>query len=235
MTATEAPVTGARRRTLEAIFRHPVAHNLEWSEVVALFGKLGQVHEQSNNEYAFELAGQRHLMRKPHTKDLTSDAVLELRHFIMQAGMSPEHASEAAPQPTPGAPDLLIVVDHHGARIFEVDVASADASAHVIRPYDPHHFLHHLMHKDQSRERGQRAPEEPAYYEKIAAAAARAGRILVVGHGTGNSDAALHLVAYLKAHHRETYQRIGRQISADLSAITSPQLLVLARESLSDG
>ena len=29
-------VTGGRRRTLESIFHHPSAHNLEWSDVVAL-------------------------------------------------------------------------------------------------------------------------------------------------------------------------------------------------------
>jgi hypothetical protein len=227
-----ASLTASSRRTLEAIFRHPLAHSLEWSDVLALFGKLGKVDEHANNEFVFELAGQRHLMRKPHTKDLTSDAVLELRHFIMRTGFSPERPSEAETLPVPAAPDLMIVVDHHGAKIFQIDLASDEASEHVIRPYDPHNFLHHLAHKDQSRERGQRAPEEPSYYEKIAEAVALGGRIVVVGHAIGNSNAADHLVEFLKAHHHETYYRVVREISADLSAITPPQLLELARQVL---
>jgi phosphoheptose isomerase len=88
------------------------------------------------------------------------------------------------------------------------------------------------VHKDQLRERGQRAPEEPAYYEKIAAAVASGGKIVVVGHGTGKSNAAHHLTEYLKSHHRETYQRVVREIDTDLSSITIPQLLDLARHAL---
>ena len=80
--------------------------------------------------------------------------------------------------------------------------------------------------------RGQRAPEEPAYYAKIAEAAALGGGIVLVGHGAGKSNAAHHLTEYLHSHHRETYQRIVREIVADLSSITTAQLLDLARQAL---
>ena len=229
---THSTITGSHRRTLEAIFRHPSAHNLEWSDVVGLIGVVGDVHEKANGEFVFEIADKRQFMRKPHTKDLTSSEVIEVRHFLALAGLSPELPSQPAAHPTPAALSLLVVVDHHGTKIFDVDVRSDDASEHVIRPYDPHQFLHHLVHKDQSRERGQRAPEEPAYYERIADAVAPAGKIVVVGHGAGKSNAAHHLTEYLQSHHRETYQRIVREIGADLSSITTPQLLDLAREAL---
>ena len=225
-------IAGSHRRTLEAIFRHPSAHNLEWNDVVGLIGEIGEAHEKANGEFVFEVAGKRHVMRKPHTKDLTSSAVSDVRHFLVQAGFSPGLPSQPVAHPNPAAPSLLIVVDHHGAKIFHVDVTSADAAEHVIRPYDPHHFLHHLVHKDQSRERGQRAPEEPAYYEKIADAVASGGKIVVVGHGAGKSNAAHHLTEYLQSHHRETYQRIVRETVADLSSITTAQLLDVAREAL---
>jgi hypothetical protein len=225
-------VTGSHRRTLEAIFRHPSAHNLEWNDVVGLIGEIGEAHEKANGEFVFEVAGKRHIMRKPHTKDLTRSAVINVRNFLVQTGFSPGLPSQPAAHPNPAAPSLLIVVDHHGAKIFHVDVTSDDASEHVIRPYDPHHFLHHLVHKDQSRERGQRAPEEPAYYEKIADAVALGGKIVVVGHGAGKSNAAHHLTEYLQSHHRETYQRIVRETVADLSSITTAQLLDVAREAL---
>ena len=228
----QSSLTGANRRTLEAIFRHPSAHNLEWNDVVGLIGELGETHEQSNDKFVFEVAGKRHLMRKPHTKDLTSAEVIDLRHFLMQAGASPEHLSEAVTHPDPAAPDLLVVVDHHGTKVFHVNVTSDEAAEGVIRPYDPHHFLHHLVHKDQSRERGQRAPEEPAYYESVADAVALGGRIVVLGHGTGKSNAAHHLTEYLRTHHPETDNRVVADTVYDLSALTTPQLLGIARKAL---
>jgi hypothetical protein len=41
---------------------------------------------------------------------------------------------------------------------------------------------------------------------------------------------ARHLVAYLRVHHQETYQRVVREVEADLSAITTPQLLELSEQ-----
>jgi hypothetical protein len=225
-------VNNAHRRTLEEIFRHPQPHNLEWRRVLALIAEIGEVEEKPDNEFVFEVAGKRHAMHRPHHKDLTEDGLIELRHFLAKAGVSAEPPSEAVARTDPGAPSLLVVVDHHGAKIFHVDVSSDDPSEHIIRPYDPHHFLHHLVHKDQPRERGQRAPEEPSFYEEIAQAVALGGRIVVVGHAEGKSNAAQHLTEYLKKHHSETWRRIAGEVSADLSSVTLPQLLELSRKAL---
>ena len=134
----------------------------------------------------------------------------------------------------PEPPTLMVVVDHHGAKIYRIASASGGASKREITPYDPHHFLHHLAHKDQSREQGQRAPEDPSFYKRISDALAAGGKIVVVGHGTGKSNAAQHLAEYLRTHHRETYQRIVREMEADLSAVTTPQLLALAEQALGE-
>lgn len=228
------PVTGAHRRTLDAIFRHPCAHNLDWHDVVRLIGQIGEASEKPNGDHAFDVAGKRLLVRRPHGKDLTAAEVFDLRQFFEQVGLSPDAPGEKNAEPEQGSagPSLLVVMDHHAARIYQVDVTSDDVAEHVIKPYDPHHFLHHLVHKDQPRDRGQRATEEPAYYELIAQAVAQAGRIVVIGHGAGKSDAAHHLTAYLKAHHIATYRRIAAERVADLSAATDRQLLDLARQAL---
>jgi hypothetical protein len=225
-------ITGKHHRTLEAIFHHPVAHNLDWSDVVGLIGHIGVAAEGAHNDFVFKAGGQRMLIRKPHTKDLTGPEVTDLRHFLDRAGFAPVRTAPPQVRYVAPVPSLLIVVDHHGARIFHVDVSAANEAAHTIKPYDPHHFLHHLSHKDQSRERGQRAPEEVAYYESIAAAVAVGGKIVVIGHGSGKSDAADHLTAYLKARHKEIYARVVTELKTDLSAITEPQLLDLAGQAL---
>jgi hypothetical protein len=220
------------RRTLGAIFRHPSAQNLEWSHVVSLFNNLGEVEEKHNGEFAFIIGGERHQMRQPHGKDLTGSDVIDLRRFLLKAGQSPDGLLEAAEPIVPAEPTLLVVMDHHGAKIYHVDIAGDDPSGHLIAPYDPHHFLHHLVHKDQSRERGQRAPEDPSFYDRIADALSAAGKIVIVGHGAGKSNAAHHLTDYLRAHHPDAYRRIAREVTADLSSVTPAQLLVIAREAL---
>jgi hypothetical protein len=225
---------GAHLRTLEALFRHPAAHNLEWMDVVALIEKIGAVHQKANDKLAFEVGGEHYLMHKPHTKDLTGSEVADLRHFLRHAGWSPEEPSQAPARPKPAPPTLIVVVDHHGAKIYRIVPASGDASRREITPYGPHHFPHHLTHKDQLREQGQRAPEDPSFYKRMADGLAAASRIVVVSHGTGNSNASQHLTEYLRTHHRETYQRIVREIDADLSAVTPLELLALAEKALGE-
>jgi hypothetical protein len=228
--ADKLALTGSHGRTLEAIFHHPSAHNLKWSEVVGLMEKVGRVEEKSKGEFAFEVSGKHHVVHKPHSKDLAQSEVLALRKFLMQALWAADPLSEASARADPAAPNLMVVVDHHEAKIYQVDVTADDAATHVIRPYDPHHFLHHLAHKDQSSEQGQRAPEDHGYYEKIAAAVSLGGKIVVVGHGTGKSNAAHHLANYLRTHHSETWRHVVKEIVSDLSSVTDPQLLEMARD-----
>ena len=221
---------GAQRRTLEALFRHPTAHNLEWMDVITLFENIGAVHRKANEKFAFDLAGEHYLVHKPHTKDLTGFEAVDLRHFLQRAGWSPAGPSQTAARRDLDPVTLMVVVDHHGAKIYRIEQGSGDSPRHAITPYDPHHFLHHLTHKDQLREEGQRASEDPSFYRRIGDTLAGASRILVVGHGKGKSNAAQHLLEYLRTHHREAYRRVVREIEADLSAITTPQLLELARQ-----
>ena len=225
-------IHGGHLRTLEALFRHPTAHNLEWADVVGLIKKIGAVTPVGNDKFGFAVNGEHHELHKPHTKDLPSDQIADLRHFLMRAGWDSGSQVRAEPHADTQAPSLVVVVDHHGAKIYRVDAVSGDTSRREIRPYDPHHFLHHLAHKDQSRGEGQRAPEDPAFYRLISEALATAGRIVVIGHGTGKSNAAKHLTKYLQKHHVETYQRVVSQLDADLSAITTSQLLELADRAL---
>lgn len=243
---TFGPATGDRTKlskanlaTLEALYQHPISHNLEWSDVVALFTALGDVKHKSHNEMTFEIGGEHHLVHKPHTKDLTASEVMGFRHLLTRTGWSPTSKTESATKSdgsseTPAAnQDLLLVVEHHEARLYNLDVRSSNPEDDVIRPYDPHRFLQHLSHKDQSRERGQRATEDPSFYKRIANAIVSGDKIVVVGHGEGHSNAAHHLIEYLKLHHPETFQKVTCEVVADLSSLTPAQLLVLGRRALS--
>ena len=226
--------------TLDAIYRHPLSHNLEWADVIALFAKLGSVDHKSNNDHVFSVGDEHHLMHAAHGKDLRTDDMIAFRHMLTRAGWSPETARPAPPgvalpKPPESLPDLLVAIEHRQAQIYQLDLTAGDQSMHAIRPYDPHHFLHHLSHKDQPAERGQRVAEDLSFYARIAEALRLAGRIVVVGHGTGHANAGHRLVAYLKLRHKDIFQKLTLEVEADLSSLTLPQLLVLGRHSLSDG
>ena len=245
--ATFGPVPGdwtslskSSRATIEVLYQHPLSHNLEWSGVVALFEKLGTVDHKGHNEIAFGLGGEHHRVRKPHSKDLTTTEVMSFRHMLTRAGWAPQSSAPksgitASGSPAADAPkptDLLVVMDHHEARLYHLDVRSVDPVDHVIKPYDPHHLLHHVSHNDQAREQRQRTPEDHAFYESIAQAVSPADAIVVIGHGTGRSNAAHHLIEFLHRRHAETAQKIVCEVVADLSNLTAPQLLDLGRRAL---
>lgn len=245
ITATFGPVQGDRttlshscRKTLDTIYQHPMSHNLEWADVVALFAKLGSVEHKPNNEFVLAIDGDRQLLRKGHGKDLHTDDVVQVRHMLTRAGWSPETGKEAMSAIVPTAekadrPDMLVAIEHHEARIYQLDISAASQADHTIRPYDPHHFLHHLSHKDQSHEHGQREAEDPSFYVRIAEAVRPAGRIVVVSNGHGHSNAGHHLIDYLRQQHKDIFQKVSPLIDADLSAATPPQLLALGRHALS--
>lgn len=235
-----ATLSKSSRKTLEALFRHPLAHNLEWSALAALFEALGTVEQKPHHEMSFKIGGEHHRTHKPHGKELTTAEVMEFRHMLTRAGWSPQApvaagGAQGAGEAPDAAPDLLAVVDHHEARLYRLDLRPADMVDHVISPYDLHHFRHPLSHKDQPRDRGQRTPEDHSFYERIAEALAGGRRIVLIGHGKGHSNAAHHLNDYVKQHHPETFQRIVCEVVADLSSLTAPQLLDVGRRALTPG
>ena len=228
------------RATLAAVYQHPLSHNLEWSGIVALFEKLGTVEHKAHNELVFALGTEHHRIHKPHGKDLTAAEVMAFRHMLSRAGWMPE--AKPAPSGPAGDPlsggdavsgeDLMVVMDHHEARLYHLDTRAPAALYHVIQPYDPHHLLHHLSHKDHPAERGQRTPEDHAFYRTIAQAIGAASAIVVVGHGKGHSNAAHHLMQYLEQHHALIFRKVRCELVADLSSLTAPQLLTLGRRAL---
>jgi hypothetical protein len=220
------------RRVLETIFRHPTPGNLAWSEALHLIERLGTAQQEPNGKILLAIGEHRHVVHQPHAKELTREEVTELRKFLEAAGATPASVDVAEEEQAvePATPDMLLTVDHHEARLFAIEGTSSHAR--TLRPYDPHHFLHHLTHRQERELRGQREPEESSYYAQIAAALAPARRIVVLGHGTGHSNAAAHLQELLRAKHPDIARRVVATKAVDLSAATEPQLLASAAELL---
>lgn len=229
-------VSGAHRRCLEAIFRHPLAHYLEWREVLAMIAHIGRVEERSGDVVLFTVGGEHQFMRRPHhAKDLTSNDVMALRHLLQRARWSAAGAPDSSPPREVAAtpPALIAIIDHDEAQVWRIDLsARADGSEPAVAAYDPRHLLHHMVQKTHRLDHPKTSADDRLFLEELAQAMAAGGAIVVIGHGVGEADMADQAAAFLEAHHRDVYSRIVETIIADVPSLTTTELLDLGRHAL---
>jgi hypothetical protein len=194
-------------------------------------------------------AAQRHAGRRPYLPDWLRMGVTAVANMhrniapgrsaitgIDRAGWSPWAPSQAATLGAPPFSSLIVVLDHHQARIYYVDIDGDDPGGHLVTPYDPQHLHHNVSRKYGAPEHPDAAMGDHAYYDLIARASAAGGRIVVVGRDLGETSAAHQLALVLRRHSPGAYERIIREASvADIGALTRPDLLRIAREALKVG
>lgn len=222
----DAYVTVSEERILARVFQHPLSHNLSWRDALALLHGIGTVEHGHDGDAVLTIGAEHLTIRPAHNKDLAADEVMALRHFLVRAGWEPD----AEPIPTPAATesDLVIVIDHAEARLYAL--ASDAGTEETDR--ETHHLLHDIDPEQHDADREETYPADRRFFDAIAEAATGSGRIVVIGHGTGQSNEADHLTSDLAARHVGVHARIAGEIVADLPHTTVPQLLALARRTL---
>jgi hypothetical protein len=126
-----------------------------------------------------------------------------------------------------GAPHLLVVIDHHEARVYRTEVHGAVPVRLV--PYDPHGYGRHL-HSAHEWTDGKRQPERKSFYEAVAKTLRGAEQVLLFGSGTGRSSAMEQLLADLRDHHPDVAEKVVGSVLVDAHHTTENQLLAQARE-----
>jgi hypothetical protein len=114
----------ADRHTLEAIFHHPVPHNLSWTDTLRLLTHLGSADEKADGKYFLKLNGRHLIFRKPHSKNLNARELTDLRNYFASAGISPEKCYGMPPATKPPSIDVVALVDHHSAKLYLIDLSS---------------------------------------------------------------------------------------------------------------
>lgn len=132
----------------------------------------------------------------------------------------------AADTTHPTAQNMLIAIDHAGARIAPITREAGGT------PPEPVHILHGVDRAQHDTDRAEHNPADLRFFDAVAAAVAGTGRIVVISHGKGQSNEAAHLMAYLAKHHTPVHARVAFDLTADLAHSTLPQLLALARHAL---
>lgn len=188
-----------------------------------LIAHIGEVQPHGNDEFTFVVGSQRSFFKRPSGHNLAVEEISRLRRFLKESGVVGMPARESK------IGRMVVVIDHHVAHIYHIPGDGRSQGEVTVKPYDPFGFHHHLIHRKEAHYKGDRVPEEYSFYEEIAMDLVHAEEIILIGHGTGKSSAVGYLTEYLKAHHPEEFQRVVAVETADLSALTEPQIEEIAK------
>lgn len=221
-------------KTLQALFAHPLQHGVRSSRVEALFRNLGAE--------VTTLDGRRLRVQMPsgsetwiHTgcglgqPDLDSEAVMRVRHFLKEAGVTPDHPESDPPSPRGDQSHRLVLhLTHTHTDAFTLE---GDAVEHaVLRPYGLWGSGENLSHRHDRDIAGQRAPLDTDYLARIAEVMVSADAVLLMGHGIGESDMRQVLLAYLHNHQPELLDSIVGVVTLAEAHPSDEAMVALARE-----
>ncbi|MFN6338207.1 MAG: hypothetical protein ACK41W_05690 [Cyanobacteriota bacterium] len=222
------------QRTLEALFSHPLVHGLRASKVEALLHALGaDVTSLEGRRLRIQMPGGQEswleLGEGAHHPDLDPEAVLRLRHLLEEAGVTPEHP-EAEPASPRGDQSrrLVIHLDHHRTDVFLLEGDEVEHA--VLVPHGVWGSGENLSHRHDRDIAGQKAPRDHDYLTRVMASMEGADAVLLLGHGTGESDMRQLLLAHVRRHRPDLLERL---VGVETLAIADPsegQVLAVARE-----
>ena len=209
-------------RTMERVYQHPVSHDLDWRDVISLIEHLGTVKEETSGHLTLTVNDASQGFHRSQDGSLSDPKqVLELRHFLESAGVGKSHRPQADAKNR-----MLAVVSQKETRIFPLD--STGSEPEHVRP-DDLRYLHFLQHSEGG-DQTSRSPESLAYYAAISEALTGADEILLMGNGTGASNAMNHLNEFLETRHAPLAERVVGALTRDIEALTDGQLVKDARE-----
>ena len=219
--------------TLQALFHHPLKHDLRMSDVEALLLHLGaHVEHLSDHRLKLQLpSGETMVLHAAgglHHPFLEADGMLRLRRFLEEAGIAPEHPE--APHPhTRGdqAKSLVIHLDHRGARLWWLEGDAVETS--TLQPHDLWRSHQRLSHRHDRDMAGQRAPLDYDYLKQLYEAVLEADRVLMLGHGHGQSDLRQLLKKYIEKHNPAKAEILESEALDDTSC-SDEEMLAIARK-----
>jgi len=90
--ASDIKLDSHHRATRGKLFEHPTTHNLEWHDVLSLLEAVGTVTETRKGKFRVVIQSSTITMDLPkgHGHDLSTEQMVDLRHLLSGAGITPE-------------------------------------------------------------------------------------------------------------------------------------------------
>lgn len=221
-------------KTLQALYAHPLQHGVRSSKVEALFRALGaEVTELDDRRLRIHMPNGSETwirtgcgVRQP---DLDSDSVIRVRHFLRDAGVTPDHPEVDEVSPRGDQSHRLVLhLDHRHTDVYRLEGDEVEHA--VLRPHGIWGSDQNLTHRHDRDLAGQRAPVDSDYLARITAAMSEADAVLLMGHGTGESDMRQVLLRHLHHHRSDLLERIVGIETLDDSGLSDNALVAIARE-----
>lgn len=219
--------------TLEALYAHPLRHNIRWDHLLGLWQSLGgEAQRLDHQRLLLSLPGGgklwlHHAVGRRHAV-LGADAVLRVRHLLQDVGITPGHpVAPAARERGDQARRLVIRLDHRGADVFWL---LGEAVEHTcLQPHGLWASGQNLTHRHDRDVAGQRAPIDHDYLRRLTLALETADRVLLLGHGHGEANLMQVFLDHVRRHRPELLARISATELIDDPALSEAELLAHAR------
>jgi hypothetical protein len=83
-----AHLSNHQRCTLRQILQHPAGHNIEWRAVLSLLEAVGSADERPSGKVAVTIGSRTECFDPPRHKDIDTQAVVNLRQMLTEAGLA---------------------------------------------------------------------------------------------------------------------------------------------------
>ncbi|HUC90063.1 MAG TPA: hypothetical protein VMR45_04630 [Patescibacteria group bacterium] len=211
---------------LSELYAHPIEHNIKWHELVPALSSIGLMHTENNGSHHFIRNGHTVVFDYANSDTLNEEEIIKLRHFISSSAISKNKNPDLAK-------DVIIAISHHQAVIFYDPGQTTESHTTEHADISAGRLLHTRPTSPPYSNVGPVIDE--AYYDAIIKDLANAHRIVILSHGTGSSNAGIHLMARINEKNPELAHRIAAIKRCDLEALTEPQIISLGKELLGPG
>jgi hypothetical protein len=208
---------------LSELSAHPIARNIEWSDLIPALSSIGSVHVESNGNYHFTRNNHTISIQQPREKTVSMEDVLKIRQFL-KASATPKDVEPSLQR------SLIVAIDHHKAIIVHNPQEQDQSIEKIEADLSAGRMLHQI--KREAPFSDNNPTDDPHYFDLVIKAMMKSERIVILSHGTGSSNAAQKLMTIVSEEHPQIMHKIIAVAKVDLEAMTEPQIVARGTELL---
>ena len=213
-------MTTHTEKTRERILAAPAPRDIEWRDFETMWRDLAdRVEQESGDRLAVDFHGHRVVFRREHDGRVGIEDIERARKLL-----------RSGPASTEGEGKLLVLtVTNEDARFYDFDLDAHDVE---IDAHDHEHETNpdrrgRRMRTNERKEGGDDKADLIRFFDELVDTLKQhhhAQRFVLLGHGTGTSNAAQQFAAYLESHHGDLSGDVVAVGTIDLSAATEAEI-----------